>query len=314
MPETRVPPNLGLPLSNVKLRLSAFAPLIAKVDRYLSGWKATLLSYAGRVTLINAVLDGRLTYAMGAMALPPGVLDALDARRRAFLWTGTDKATGARCFVAWEKATTRKEDGGLGIRRLDTQNACLLLKLIHRLHHPQDSSWATWARQHINLATLEGAMVGEHWTTLRALLPAYRSITQSEIGVGSGTSFWYDHWTDLDSTLAETFPAVKSHFIGGDASVEQVLTRGVENMLQPRLTAAATEELRKLQQVVSTTPRSGKDDERTCLFEQQQEHRSYLQDIQGLSARWCNGTFLPFCLEELRTTSGPVLRLAPHPE
>jgi hypothetical protein len=28
---------LGLPLSNVKLPLSTFAPLIAKVDRYLVG-------------------------------------------------------------------------------------------------------------------------------------------------------------------------------------------------------------------------------------------------------------------------------------
>ena len=40
---------LGLPLSNVKLPLSAFAPLIAKVDRYLASWKALLLSTAGRV-------------------------------------------------------------------------------------------------------------------------------------------------------------------------------------------------------------------------------------------------------------------------
>jgi hypothetical protein len=38
---------LGLPLSNAKLQLSAFAPLIAKADRYLAGWKATLLSMAG---------------------------------------------------------------------------------------------------------------------------------------------------------------------------------------------------------------------------------------------------------------------------
>jgi len=57
---------LGLPLSNTKLRLSAFAPMIAKVDKYLAGWKATLLSPAGRVTLINAVLDGLPTYAIVA--------------------------------------------------------------------------------------------------------------------------------------------------------------------------------------------------------------------------------------------------------
>jgi hypothetical protein len=93
---------LGLPLSNVKLRLSAFAPLIAKADRYLAGWKATLLSTAGRVVLINSVLDGLPTYAMGALMLPPRIKEALDARRRAFLWTTTDKVKGAQCLVAWE--------------------------------------------------------------------------------------------------------------------------------------------------------------------------------------------------------------------
>lgn len=76
---------LGLPLSNTKLRLSAFAPLISKVDKYLSWWKASLLSPAGRIVLINSVLDGLPTYTMGAVLLPVGVRDALDARRRAFL-------------------------------------------------------------------------------------------------------------------------------------------------------------------------------------------------------------------------------------
>jgi mannosylglycoprotein endo-beta-mannosidase len=32
----------GLPLSNVKLNLTAFTPLISKVDRRLSGWQAAL--------------------------------------------------------------------------------------------------------------------------------------------------------------------------------------------------------------------------------------------------------------------------------
>ncbi|XP_071681189.1 uncharacterized protein [Lolium perenne] len=35
---------LGLPLSADKLKLAAFAPLIAKVNKYLSGWRALLLS------------------------------------------------------------------------------------------------------------------------------------------------------------------------------------------------------------------------------------------------------------------------------
>jgi hypothetical protein len=110
----------GLPLSNVKLPLSAFSPLIAKVDKYVASWQALLLSSAGRVVLINAVLTGVPGYAMGALLMPPGVVAAIDARRRAFLWTGTDKASGASCLVAWESVCTAKEDGSLGIKWIDT--------------------------------------------------------------------------------------------------------------------------------------------------------------------------------------------------
>jgi hypothetical protein len=111
---------LGLPLSNAKLPVSAFAPLIAKVDRYLAGWKASLLSSVGRVVLINSVLSSLLTYAMGAMLLPPGVCAAIDAKRRAFLWTGLDQTSGTQCLVAWEHVCELKEDGGLGVKRLET--------------------------------------------------------------------------------------------------------------------------------------------------------------------------------------------------
>jgi mannosylglycoprotein endo-beta-mannosidase len=33
---------LGLPLSNVKLNLAAFSPLISKVDRRLAGWQSAI--------------------------------------------------------------------------------------------------------------------------------------------------------------------------------------------------------------------------------------------------------------------------------
>ena len=49
---------LGLPLSCEKLRLQVFDPYIAKADRYLAGWQATLLNPMGRSVLINVVLDG----------------------------------------------------------------------------------------------------------------------------------------------------------------------------------------------------------------------------------------------------------------
>jgi hypothetical protein len=82
------------------------------------------------VVLINFVLDGLPTYAMGALMLRPGTKETLDNQRRAFLRTAADKVNGAQCLVACENVCKPKEDGGLGIKRLDTQNASLLLKLI----------------------------------------------------------------------------------------------------------------------------------------------------------------------------------------
>lgn len=213
---------LGLPLSNIKLNLSAFAPLISKVDRRLATWQAVLLNHQGRLTLINSVLDGIVNYIMQALALPPGIIAAIDSRRRAFLWSGSDKTTGAKCLVSWDVALTSKQEGGLGVRDLATQNACLLLKLPHRLHHPEQSAWATWATQHTNIVTMDGGRDNNHWEGLKALLPAYRCITWVQVGDGNSTSFWWDTWLG-DYFLAAKFPSLLSHCYDSSASVSQVL-------------------------------------------------------------------------------------------
>ena len=49
---------LGLPLSPRKLRVADYKPLLDSFDRYLSGWKAKLLSTGGWLVLVNAVLGG----------------------------------------------------------------------------------------------------------------------------------------------------------------------------------------------------------------------------------------------------------------
>jgi hypothetical protein len=121
---------------------------------------------------------------MAALPLPPAVEDKMDARHRAFIWTGSSQASGAQCLVAWAKASLSKENGGLGIKRLDCQNACLLLKLLHRLHHPEGSAWAIWAREQINMATLEGDTDDCHWKALCSVLLAYRRIMHIAVGDG----------------------------------------------------------------------------------------------------------------------------------
>ncbi|KAK1602360.1 hypothetical protein QYE76_016401 [Lolium multiflorum] len=234
---------LGLPLSAEKLRLAAFAPLIAKVDKYLSGWRALLLSSRGRIVLLNAVLDALPSFAMGALELPPGVLAALDKLRRAFLWSGSDKVSGAQCLVAWDFVCRAKAGGGLGVRSLEDQNKCLLLKLLHRLHSAFDESWPRWVWTSLNGAPLDAigrdaALCGSHWGSLLRLLPLYRSFSRVVVGDGTRTSFWLDSWLPvgpLASVMAELF----SHCISPSATVRRVVCGGLDNELVQRLSSSA---------------------------------------------------------------------------
>ena len=127
-----------------------------------------------------------------------------------------------------------KEQGGLGIKDLRTVNQCLLLKHLHRLHHPGESAWANWMHNNINVASLEGACEGTHWKTLRDLLPVYRAITTTSIGNGLNTSFWHDNWLP-SGPLAETFPALFSHAKEPNASVGKVCSEPLRSHFVHRL-------------------------------------------------------------------------------
>jgi hypothetical protein len=157
---------LGLPLSADKLSPADFVPLIANVDRYLSGWQALLLSPAGRLILVNAVLDSLLTHAMAVMRLPPAVIQVLDALRCAFLWDAGEHVSGAKCLVAWDRVCRSKDEGIRGVRALAVQNYCLLTKLLRRLHSMITSPWASWRWSMIGDASVaeaqRAAPAGDH--------------------------------------------------------------------------------------------------------------------------------------------------------
>lgn len=48
----------------------SFEEIVQRIDRKISGWKAKLLSQAGRSMLINAVASPILMYEMSSILLP----------------------------------------------------------------------------------------------------------------------------------------------------------------------------------------------------------------------------------------------------
>jgi hypothetical protein len=197
-----------------------------------------LLNPIGRAVLVNIVLDSQLIYAMSVMQLLQGTLDALDRRRRTFLWSGDEQVHGAQCLVALEKVCQEKEQGGMGIKDITAENKFLLLKLLHRLHNPGDSAWARWVRERVDLATMAGEVAGPHWRDLAELMPLYRAVTTCAVRDGTSTCFWEDRWLNC-GRLKEVFPLLHSHAVSIEVSVARVLRDGVRAHLMPRLTAAA---------------------------------------------------------------------------
>ena len=151
--------------------------------------------------------------------------------------------------------------GGLGIKDLGLQNSCLLVKLLHTLFAGEDSSWALWARQHVNMVSLEGDLQGHHWEALRELLPLYRAITTISIGNGRNTSFWHDVWLG-DESLADRFPLLLSHCKSTTQSVQNMCETGLQQHLVPRLSTAATAELVQVQDIMANTQLSTAPDRR----------------------------------------------------
>jgi hypothetical protein len=132
----------------------------------------------------------------GGAGAPPALLHAIDALRWAFLWNVEGRASGAKCLIAWEQVCRPKEEGGLGITSLSERNACLQLKLLHRLHSPAPSSWARWSWLAIDgpVGAARRPDAGPHWRGLATLMPLYRSISTMVLGDGRRTCFWLDDW------------------------------------------------------------------------------------------------------------------------
>ncbi|XP_051210752.1 uncharacterized protein [Lolium perenne] len=135
---------------------------------------------------------------MGALNLPPGVLEAFDLCRRAFFWAATDRVSGAQCLIAWSQ-----------------------VKLLHRLHIAAETSWPAWVWSPLGGNSLAAersvALCGPHWSALRRLLPLYRSISAVSLGDVSATSFWIDVWLPMGE-LSVAFPHLLSFFATPEAT------------------------------------------------------------------------------------------------
>ena len=133
---------LGLPFLVSRSRRRAFQPIVERLDAKLQGWKAKLLSYAGRATLIKSTALAMPTYAMQAFLLPKTIYQTLDGKIRDFWW-GHNKTKKTMCTKSWDFICRPKNVGGLGFRRTYDMNVALMAKLGWQMISQKTKLWST---------------------------------------------------------------------------------------------------------------------------------------------------------------------------
>ena len=132
---------LGLPISDKKLRCGLLS-WIEKVANKLPGWKASMMTLAGRAVLVRFILTAIPIYLLLAIKVPKWFIRTIDKIRRGFLWKGRKDINGGSCLVAWEKVMTPIDLGGLGIHNLEIMGWALQMRWFWIEKTKPDRPWA----------------------------------------------------------------------------------------------------------------------------------------------------------------------------
>ena len=126
---------LGLPLGTSRPTIQDFMPLVCSIERSLYS-TLSLISHAGKLTLLNSTVTSLLIYAMCTLHFPPKLIEMLDKSRRRCLWIKkTEQGDKCNSLAAWDMVCNPKSKGGLGVLNLPVQNEALLLKFLHKFYN-----------------------------------------------------------------------------------------------------------------------------------------------------------------------------------
>lgn len=73
------------------------------------------MTIAGQLTLVKSILTSQPVYLLMALQAPKEIMKLIDAKRKQFLWAGSDQITGGKCKVNWTRSARPRKGGGLGV-------------------------------------------------------------------------------------------------------------------------------------------------------------------------------------------------------
>ncbi|XP_074292053.1 uncharacterized protein LOC141618891 [Silene latifolia] len=134
---------LGIPIQPGRLTRQDCNILLDRITAKIKGIGARKLSYAGRLTLINSVLNTLHNYWASIFLIPKCIITRIEAICRNYLWDGGAEYQRAP-LVAWHTVCCTKKEGGLGIKEARVWNIATVGKLVNWIYTKADRLWVLW--------------------------------------------------------------------------------------------------------------------------------------------------------------------------
>ncbi|XP_018473666.2 uncharacterized protein LOC108844879 [Raphanus sativus] len=245
---------LGLPLNPSRLNSESLQPFLERITNKLHSWTVKCLSFAGKIRMVTSVIYGMVNFWSSVFTLPKRFYAKVDSLCSAFLWNNkTTSATGAR--VSWESICQPKQEGGLGIRKLEDYQSVFQLKRVWNYFSSPESPWSRYLSNNVfnrnSYWTMETtARVSATVRNMISIKPTVEYFLRCAIGDGRSASFWFDWWTDMGPLISAIGPTGPRDLrLPLSSTVSEATNAG--NWLLP---AARSDEVETLQIVLSTMP------------------------------------------------------------
>ncbi|KAI0506993.1 hypothetical protein KFK09_013111 [Dendrobium nobile] len=193
---------LGIPISFHKLKVIDFLPLMDKLHKKFTGWKANLLSLAGRLQYLKFTIQNTIAYWIRGSILPKTVIKFFRKTCSKFLFFGDIASLSKLHMVSWETVCKPKLKGGLGIPSLSALTHAFNCLVIYRMYNC-NSPLSAWLTAHyISPWRPLSSNASKFWTSVCNTAAIAKSNFKFIITPNAPISVHWDHWCN-NSTLAD---------------------------------------------------------------------------------------------------------------
>jgi hypothetical protein len=189
---------LGMPTQMGRSKQQVFNYIIDRIWKKLKGWKERNLSFAGRGTLIKAVIQAIPTYIMSCFMLPKNLCHQIE-RMACNFWWGSNMEHKKIHWINWKKVCKNKKLGGLGFRDTWVFNEALLAKQGWRfITQPEALVTKVYKAKYFpNCDFMEAQMGNTASYTWRSICHSKWILQRGcfwTIGNGEHVNIWTDNW------------------------------------------------------------------------------------------------------------------------